>query len=265
MSNPIIVFRRIDTATLTASAGSDASYPLTNLQDGRWATQWMSGDTTDGQTLLIDFLAYRNCSSLLCANHNFSSLGCTSIKLQYDLDDNVGFVTPVDVVANLSISEPSFNQFVGANRRYWRLQFNKGSALTSAPKIGMIFLGNAANLPLFSNNPKRGLKGIITRDESLSGLSFASSPYSPRQTWKIDWGVLKSANNYDVWRWLNGVGIGLYPFWFKDIDDNWHFVRILQDSVEGNAKGNVIFDFKGLQFVEERVGVSIQLPGGYTV
>jgi hypothetical protein len=262
MNDSTLVFERIDTAVLTASAGTDASYPLTNLQDGRHGTQWMANANTIDQTLQIVFGAARKCTSLLVANHNFNSLGADSVDLEYydgavwTLLKTLGSLLPDPIYVN------GFDQ----TRTTFRLIFNKDAGTLSAkPTVGMIFLGQEAALPLYLNNPKRGLKADIVRDESLSGLRFRSSPYEPRQTWKIDFGALKAVNNHQIWRWLDGVGVGLHPYWLKDMDDNWHFVGNDFDSLDGGSKGNVAFDFRNIQISEERPGAPVSLPGNYTV
>ncbi|MBI2428729.1 MAG: hypothetical protein HYV29_08045, partial [Ignavibacteriales bacterium] len=145
-----------------------------------------------------------------------------------------------------------------------RLKFNKGSDLTVEPMIGMIFLGHPASLPLYLNNPKRGLKVDLIRDEALSGLRYVSASTAERQTWKLDW-TLKKLPNSDFWRWLKSVRSGVHPFWIRDMDDHWHFVRNDFDSVESGSKGNVSFDWRNIQVSEERVGIPIELPGGYEV
>jgi hypothetical protein len=70
--------------------------------------------------------------------------------------------------------------------------------------------------------------------------------------------------NWEIQRWIKGIGVGLHPFWIKDMDDHWHFVGLDIDSVESSSKGNISFDYRNLRISEERVGASIQLPGGYT-
>jgi hypothetical protein len=264
MNDCVLVFDRIDDATLTASAGTATGYPLVNLQDGRFRTQWKSGGVAAGQTLKVERAVVKPVSSILIANHNLASLGLTSLTIEGSDDD---FATDVTTLATISVfsGDPIYSDGFLYDKASHRLKFNKGSNLSVAPQIGMIFLGTSAVLPLILNNPKRGLKADITRDESLSGLRFRSSSYLPRQSWKIDFGALKAVNNSEIHRWLNDVGVGLHPYWMKDMDDNWHFVGNDFDTMEGGAKGNVAFDYRNIQISEERVGVTINLPGGYSV
>lgn len=261
MNDSLIVFERIDTATLTASAGSDANYPLVNLQDGRYATQWKAGADTINQTLGIEFAADRRCTSILILNHNFNSLGTSSIRLQ--IFEAGIWEDAVEIPA--SASNPLFVTGFDATGKPWRLIFMKAAgALAQIPTIGMIFLGHPTTLPLYLNNPKRGLKVDLIRDQSISGLRYVSASNAERQTWKFDWS-LKRQPNADFYRWLESVQIAVHPFWFRDMDDHWHFGRNDFDTVESGSKGNVSFDWRNIQISEERVGIPIELPGGFTV
>jgi hypothetical protein len=262
MNDSVVVFEHINSATLTASAGSAADYPLTNLQDGRIATQWKSGANTINQTLIIELPSPIYIAHIFFVNHNFFALGVSNITVSYSSDG----VTYTGEIAIPSLNpDPLSLDLTSAVKKYTKITFNKASgSLSTQPMIGMIFLGRKANLPLYLNNPKRGLKAEIVRDESLSGLRFRSSSFAERQTWALDYSV-KQLNNSEILRWLKGIGVGLHPFWIKDMDDNWHFVGLDTDSVEGSSKGNVSFDYRNLRISEERVGKLIQLPGGYSI
>lgn len=255
MNDSIIVFERIDAATLASSAGTDAAYPLTNLKDGRYGTQWKSGGTTDNQ--ILTSTESKTTNSFLIAHHNLATLGLTSLYV---------FGTGFDPIAVItSFPDPLYAEFTSLALSDIKFQFVKGSALSAAPQIGMIFTGRKASLPLYLNNPKRGLKADIITDEALSGLRYKTTTKADRQTWKLDYGALKLIDHSEVFRWMRGIGVGLHPFWFRDMDDNWHFVSYDADAAESGSKGNLIFDMRNIQLSEERVGIPMVLPGGYTV
>lgn len=254
MNNSIIVFERIDAATLAASAGSDADYPLTNLQDGRHATLWKGGGTAQNQTLRST--ETKTIDSILIANHNLAALELTSLKIR-DVTS--------DIETIVSFPDPLYVELSSAPEGFVEFGFMKGSALTAAPQIGMIFTGKKCALPLYLNNPKRGLKADLIRDEALSGLRYRAATRAERETWKLDYGALKQSEIAEGFRWLRGIGAGLHPFWFRDMDGYWHFVGLDGDGAESAGKGNVSFDLRNIQLSEERVGVQMELPGGYTV
>lgn len=261
MNDSVVVFEHINSATLTASAGSAAGFPLTNLQDGRIATQWKAGANTINQTLVIELPSPNYMAHIFFVNHNFYALGVGNITVSYSSD---GISYSGDTVIPVLNPEPLSLDLVSAVKKYAKISFNKASgSLSVAPAIGLIYLGRKASLPLYLNNPKRGLKAEIIRDESLSGLRFRSAPFAERQFWSLDYNV-NVQKNWEIQRWIKGIGVGLHPFWIKDMDDHWHFVGLDVDSVESGSKGNVSFDYRNLRITEERVGASIQLPGGYT-
>lgn len=200
-------------------------------------------------------------NSIFISNHNFTNLGVDQIDLEYWNGSAWTFlavISPAD--------DPIFKDGLNQTRTDFRLKFNKASgSLSNPPQCGLIYIGEEAVLPLYLNEPKRGLNIDIVTDMSLSGLPFASASTLPRQTWKLDFGAMKAADNYQSWRWLNTVGIGLHPFWIKDMDGHWHFVRIRGNSFATSANGNVVFDLKNIQLEEERVGAKIELSAGYSV
>lgn len=261
MNDSIICFERIDDAILTASAGSDPTYPLTNLQDGRYATQWISGAPTGNQTLTIQLPAARAIDYLFLANHNLAATNVSYLDFEFSNDGST-WSSPIGVAGSV---DPFFVILAAGTNSYIRMTFVKTGSLSVPPQIGMIFVGKQANLPLYLNNPKRGLKSNIIRDESLSGLPYRAVTSPERQTWALDYGALKKIDISEAFRWLRGIVVGLYPFWFKDMDDNWHFVGYDADLASSAGKGNVMFDLKGVQLSEERVGIPMNLPGGFTV
>lgn len=261
MSDCIVVFERVDNTTITASAGDDSSNPSSNLKDGRYATKWVSDDDLNGQTLQFVFPVARKVTSALFANHNFNSLGADTVELEYH--NGTSWVSLGSLVL---ADEPIYFSGFDQTRTQFRLKFNRAAGrLGTEPFLGMAFLGQEAQLPIYLNNPKRGLKADIVRDESLSGLKFRASAADPRETWRIEFGALRSAKNAELWRWWKGIGVGLHPFWFRDMDEHWHFVGADMDAVDSAGLGNASFKWANILLSEERVGQTTKLPGGYTV
>jgi hypothetical protein len=247
---PLFICDRIDAATLTASAGSDASYPLTNLKDGRYATQWKSGGTTDNQTLTIDYGAsYHGMDSILICNHNLNSLGLTGLQL---LDSSNALIKSITLTSNLIYAEwvEDFYNLV-------KLKFIKGSALSAAPQIGMIFLGQKIDLPGTVNNPKKGFATVTDMDESLSGLTFATQVTAGKYTRKFTPAGLTSAEETDFIRLLNTISNRLHPFFLRDTDGNWNFVRLGQDTVEWANRSEIVAYPDEISLIGELPGVQI--------
>jgi len=261
MNNSAICFERIDDAILTTSAIGDGLNPLSNLKDGRYATQWKSGATDANQWIKFQFPVARTIDYLFLANHNLAATGISWLNLEFS-NDGTTWASPIAISGT---ADPFFVALSAVTSLYLRVTFVKASALSVAPQIGMIFVGKQVQLPLYLNNPKRGLKSNIIRDESLSGLPFRAVTSAERQTWAIDYGAMKQIEISEAFRWLRGIVVGLHPFWFKDMDDNWHFVGYDVDSAASAGKGNVMFDLKSVRLSEERVGIPMNLPGGFAV
>jgi len=262
MNNSTIIYGLINYATLTASAGSDSGHPLTNLQDGRYYTQWQSGDNSQNQTLIVLFGSARDVNYLFFANHNLASLGLDGITIE---SSNDGVTWNSWASASGPYVDPFYFPISLRNLLGVRLTFAKDTALSAAVQIGMIFIGYQVTLPLYLNLPKRGLKIDLVRDEALSGLRYVASTAPERQTWELNYGSFKQPQIAQIFNWLRTVGVGLHPFWFQDMDENWHFLRCDNDAFGSAGKGNLFFDLKSLQMSEERVGIGMTIPGGYLV
>ncbi|MDP1675653.1 MAG: hypothetical protein Q8L88_02215 [Bacteroidota bacterium] len=243
---PIFICDRIDLATLTASAGSDASYPLTNLKDGRYATQWKSGATTQNQTLTITHQSIMSPDCILIVNHNFNTLGLTSLELQNDAGSLKTIASFPSVI---------FETISTFNESFLLLKFNKGSALSAIPAVGMIFIGSQVELPGIINNPKKGFATVTDLDESLSALTFATQVTDGKYTRKFTLDGLTSAEETDFIRLLNTISNRLHPFFLRDTDGNWNFVRLGQDAVDWSQWSKVKSFPQELLFVGELPGV----------
>lgn len=225
---------------------------MSNLKDRRYATQWMSNSSANNQEIRFGPLVAK---SMLIANHNFANLN--NIYIEYNNGQNWITVTTYSSFTDpLWVDLSSVSSYV-----VWRIRFNT----SVAPMIGMIFLGLDARPNLYLNQFQRGIQNVTSVDESLSGLVYGSQTRAEREVWSLDMSSLKAAQNADMARLLRTIQGQLYPFWFCDMDGNWHFVRSQVDTPMAESNGNVTFQFKSLQFAEERIGISLNLPGGYTV
>jgi hypothetical protein len=263
MSNPIFIYEGLESATLTASAGSDAGYPLTNLQDRRYATIWKSNANTDEQTLKAYFPAGKTVDTIFVANHNMGlAVGVPpgAVYLEHSWDG-----AEWTTVGPLSTADPSYTTFVADLYPYWRLRWHKGSALGAAPQIGMLFIGARADMPLYLNEPERGLESDAEVEESLSGLLYGSSIRADRERWSLAWGGTKVAEAAAFFGLVRGVNGQEKPFWFCDMDGNWHFVRFAVNYLPLIGRGNVMFGVQTVELMEERVGIAMNLPGNQTV
>jgi hypothetical protein len=266
MSDPIFIYEGVRAATLTASAGSATGYPTAQLQDDRYSTLWKSGSTAQAQTLAAQFTVARTMDSVFIANHNLANLGLASLDIE--VSDNGAAWT---LAASLtSFPDPLYATFASVSKLYARLKFVKSSALSAAPQLGLFFIGARVDLPLYSNLPERGLQSDAVVDESISGVRYSTSLHGDRENWKLSFGSssaggLKAAYLAAWARFVRGVNGNQFPFWFCDMDSNWHFVRFKKNYLPWIGRGNIRFPVSGIEFDEERVGVTLNLPGSYTI
>jgi hypothetical protein len=263
MNNPIFVFEGVRAATLTASEGSASGYPITNLKDDRYATLWKSGGVTANQNLTIEFSAIKNVNSCLIANHNFASLGISALEVYSSADGEEWYLfSSIDSYPDpLSIRTPGDY----TTDKYWKLVFVKSSPLNAPPQMGLLYVGMEAVMPLYNNLPERGLQCDPIIAESMSKLRYSTSMGLDRETWKLNFGRLNTQQSYDFMRLIRSVNGRQYPFWFYDVDGNWHFIRFKKNYLPLIGKGNVIFSVREIEFDEERVGIPMNLPGSHTV
>jgi hypothetical protein len=263
MSNPIFMPEGLETATITASSGSAEGYPTTNLKDRKWATKWVSGNTTSDQTLQMDLTDGRQTNAILIDNHNIASLGGVPGVLIIEYY-NGGWLTEYSGLFT-SIPSPFYLAITHISTQY-RLRFNRGAGLLVAPSIGMIFLGKRIDLPLYNNHPQRGLEADAEVDESLSGLRFGSSVRADREKFSFIWGAgITQAIEAEYYRLIRKANGRQYPFYFADMNGYWHLGRFDKNYLPLIGSGNKIFKSQAIEISEERVGIIMQLPGGYSV
>ena len=74
MSNPKFYIGNLAGTSYTTSEGSEAGYPVTNLQNYDPDRLWKSGNDGYNQKLLIDLGAARVVNFFIAINHNFKSM-----------------------------------------------------------------------------------------------------------------------------------------------------------------------------------------------
>jgi len=263
--NPIFIHDGVRSATLSASSGSLTGYPLTNLQTDIYSSLWQSANNSNNQTLQAYFgSTAKAVSSVFIAHHNLNNLGLTALNIELSNDGSTWGST-YSVNLNNTVGDPLYIIITPAYANYIRLRFTGSSPLSSFPFIGMLYFGVQSNMPLYSNNPERGLQSVATVATALSGQRYGSSVYADRESWKIDFGGCHAADNDSFMRLIRNANGMQYPFWFCDMDGNWHFCRFKKNYMPYLGKGNIVFPLNGIEFDEERVGLPMLLPGGYTV
>lgn len=136
--NYVVVGYGVLIPVLTASAGSNANFPVQNLRDpARWK-KWVSA-ASGAQTLTVDFGGNAGINAVAFANTNRNVGQWGTTKLQKS-SNGTSWTDVVTIAPGGSVAddEDYFASFSTDMKRYWRLDF--GSP-TAPPQIGVWCLG----------------------------------------------------------------------------------------------------------------------------
>ena len=247
----IFLHQTLDTTSypsiaITASEALATGYPLTNLQDQYKNTYAKSNTTVQNQTINIDLGTSVAIDYAGFLTHNFTSVGATTIPLQYDLDDDVGFGTPIDADADVTTADgtfsyTSFTTVGSTTKRYLKLKFAKGSALSAAPYIGQIFLGtkftHAYNYSI-GNTEETGYEVITQRSWDGTDSAYLQYTTSRRYWGSVKFQIITSAYKTNFDTWFQSVKGGYRPFMMStDSGTTWYYVRVAEKQIAYVNKG----------------------------
>lgn len=133
------------TPTITASGGSDASYPKENLLTYARFQQWKSG-ATGAQSLIFDLGGFASgVNAVAILNHNHAAAVWGTTKWQWSSTGTGGPWTDAATLlfqdgaaSALADDDDYFIKFSSATKRYWKLDL---AGATGKPMIGNIVLG----------------------------------------------------------------------------------------------------------------------------
>jgi hypothetical protein len=150
MAFPVIAWRTIlrnSGALITASSTASGDFAATNVKDWRPYTLWKSGSLTSPSYIDIDLGVSGSADGdcLAVVNSNMVAEG-GQLKVYADT------VTPPTNVVQASYTPSSdaceLKTFTAPGvKRYWRVEFNKGSPFVNAPYAGVVMLGLKMTMP----------------------------------------------------------------------------------------------------------------------
>lgn len=228
------------------SEGANPSNPISNLSTYAEEEFWQSLTTVQNQYLYLDTNGDpRARTGLAVVNHNWHSLGATLVRVQ--ATDVAGFgsgvVTAIDNMT-FNNSGTDFVLFDGAasiTKRYWRILFAKGSALSAAPKAGNVYLDDALDFGFPYDFPYRiGNRQYQTVErEMLNGLLRKYQSRIGRRTFQVSFKAQQGGFSDAVrtkWQalWERSRG-PLRPVFIRDVDGTtayYVFNESEEDAVE---------------------------------
>lgn len=242
MADVIFLHKNLDTTSyssivLTASQAMATGFPLTNLQDGYKQTVAKSNTTAQNQTFNFDLGAAFACNSIGIINHNFTAVGATAIILQTNTNDDADFTDAEERAPDLTVADTavSYFPFASATKRYWRIFFSKGSALSAAPYMGEIYLGTRFDHTYkykIGAGTKTGYQ--VVNQRTWDGADSAIQKYATvRRAWQLSFQILGTTYKTNFDTWFQSVKGSYRPFLMSlDAATTWYLVRVLQNEIE---------------------------------
>lgn len=238
MANPYFLGCDLSIPTYTWSAGVNASYPVSNLATYFVADVSKSNATTDAQYITIDLGVATSCNTIAISGQNFTSTGIGEgqVELQTNTNDDATW-TDATIVTLLDYAsdDHSVVTFDATTKRYWRILFSKGSALSAAPQFGNIFLGTRTTFEsTYEWDFAKSNKEYQTSEtQSLNGDIRTSQSFAGRKRWDLLF-RLQSNTFKTAWDTFLGIVRGrLRPFYFVDADGTTiNYVHLDTDFVE---------------------------------
>lgn len=241
MSDYVYYSESIDDAALTIDTlTSNASYPLTNLQDRNKNVYWKAGNANTSGYIQIDLDSARACDFLILGNHNYTNTG-VGIALSYCTDGDglftpegwaIGTGAPVTYVDYISGDVTNWLEtFTSITKRYWRLYLEAMGAATYQ-QIATIFLGakwSHAYNPELTVNEESGYK--VRTNESEGGIRFSQIANTTiRRQWDYDYKYVIASEKTKFETWRDNIymsdRLSRYPFFFSDdVGTSLYYVR----------------------------------------
>ncbi len=216
-TNPVILYSPLEDWVFTASGGSDTGFDVTNLNTYFADQSWLSGSTSNGQTLAIDTgVTTFKADSLLLENF----INMTPMDVDLEADDNSGFSSPELILDDLmgksqGDPRPYIRFFDLKTYRYWRLKFvNTASA---KPPLGQIFLGKVL---AFDSTQRWGYPAPGARFDTdvvteLDGRTRTSQAYGGRIALEFEFPLQSDTFATDFNTFQQTVRGRLNPFYYR--------------------------------------------------
>jgi hypothetical protein len=231
MSNIKFLYDGIESAAVSASAGSQAGYDVTNIQDRNPNIVWKSPAFTIGQTLLIVLTTARDVNSVIIDGINAGSLNTATatIRLQSSTNGTAWTDRKVFATADMANATRLYTEFISVNAAYWRLVFNDSSILMNKPEIGSILLGTRLEPDIpYNEVPDHGEQFATSFSRALDKTPYSSqSTNDGIETWKSMQWVRVPGTLWLAFKKMSHTCRGrLRPLYFIDVDGSIYLVML---------------------------------------
>lgn len=231
-----------------AVTNQQTGFEKENMQDRRKDTSWKSSSTANqnidfnkGITVQLNhFFLYHN----LPNNAQVQPFKAT----QADYSDESQLASPTIIS---SANKPNLLlSWTAVSAPYWRIKI---TSLSSPAEIYLIFPGLTREITIMYNfgqleEPFYDGSKIV---ESLGGIRAARQYHGGRERWEYNWERLDQANQDELQNLIADCRGKALPFFFSDIDGNYHYVRLMNPRIGARQVTHQQFNTDRLIFEEE--------------
>lgn len=230
MAAPKIYYSRLSDYTITMSETENSSFPLSNLKTYFEADLWKSSNSTNGQTITINFGSARSRNFIALAKSNHDNITTAVLEAADDSGFTTGLVTPVSNLrtATPTVSDAANNreifEFSAVTKQYWRIRYADLTAVPpngpKTPEIGQIFIDTLFQFQFPYDFPyeKDNARFQTTERVALDGRLRMSQPFQGRVWNRFRFSLFNDATRTSFLTFQKTVRGKLYPWYFLDVD-----------------------------------------------
>lgn len=234
MANPKILYTDLSTYTFSSSAGTNSSYPLSNLNNYIPNSYWSGSSTASNQRLVFDLGASKAVTDCIVDGHNFNSFWSGGGTIAFQYADNAAFTSNVVTVANFPTSWddiPVALSFNSVNKRYFALLFTAIS-LDTPPRVGNLFIGTPLTFttPYSYGYKTENTEYVTSEFITLAGTTRTSQQYKGRIVYELNYTMQNAQFKTDFQLFQRTVRGKMFPFYFIDTDGTTiRYMNMLND------------------------------------
>lgn len=223
MANPKILYQDLSLMTPSSSFGTDASYPVTNLQNYIASSYWKSNNTASVQWVTFDFGSPVSSSAVVIDGCNFASVAADNgILFQgANVVDFTGATTLATGLNALADDVTAYYTYTANAYRYYRLYFDASAPMGTYPRIGNVFIGQPLEFttPYTYGYKTENAEYKTNEFITLSGIKRTVQSYKGRIVYELKFNLQNSAFATAFKTFVRTVRGKMRPFYFIDTDE----------------------------------------------
>ena len=227
-------FYKCDVTAVTYTAtGSDASYPLTNLNSFFVGDYWKGANANNNQQLALSY-ALSGKTFIIVGGSNIAGIVADGGNVVLQRAADSAFTSNLETIKTWATGNDTFTElttFEASNRQYWRLYYN--NTASAVPIVGNFYVGIELDLGDWHAYPYLGGKKLydsVSEMKALDGRIRTSRTYTGgRRMWSLPIKNTTSAVASTFSTFFGTVGGRGMPFYFTDANSNLYLVMFDMD------------------------------------